>query len=208
MRLRWITWGLCVLNGDFMSYTKLLSWLLCFIASFHIHPPNKQKRNCSRGTTSTRWTSVGINLPIIPCFEKIQLQILWSFVTKWMHTKDKFYPGSWRCNLIYYWKKINKTKEKIKKLLVRERPLRFSVKAALLPLCANIMPEELRPGYFIPEWSLGKMCSHKDPINPFPQKTSCYRDRTPLGRWALQAFLQASREPKPTADPPCDIIHV
>lgn len=105
MRLRCITWGLYILDGDFMSYTKLLSWLLCFIASFPIHPPNKQKRICSRGTTSTRWTMVGINLPIIPCFEKIQLQILWSFVTKWMHTKDKFYPGSWRCNLIYYWKK-------------------------------------------------------------------------------------------------------
>lgn len=109
-------------------------------------------------------------------------------------------------NLLLEKNKQNKTKNK--KLLVRERPLRFPVKAALLPLCANIMPEELRPGYFIPEWSLGKMCSHKDPIEPFPQETSCYRDRTPLGRWALQAFLQASREPKPTADPPCDIIHV
>lgn len=121
---RRITWGVCILAGDFMSYAKLLSWLLCFIASFfyHVtfpHPTNKRK------TDTSFWKDSAADLRTI--------------VTKWMRATDQFDAGPWRCNLLCY---LKKQKQNKKALVCHSAHCAPSGVASLVS--KHIMPEELR----------------------------------------------------------------
>lgn len=129
-------WGLCLLAGDFVYYTKPLSWFLCSIASFFYQfastKETKEKNLQRMHATPLRLTSMCINLPTIPCF-KIQLQI---YDLSWQNectqrTNFMLVPGG----EIYV--TTRKTKKQ-KKALVWTRVLHSTVQCTV-PSCPNIV---------------------------------------------------------------------